>query len=295
MTGKKRLRILQIFIFIVVLGTVWYAYMMWKPPVFVKTKYCITSDKITSPIRVAHLSDIHNREYGEGNCELLETVADENPDVIVVTGDMVSSKDEDVRPAVSLIEKLTEIASVYVVYGNHDINNDALYNRNLGQMLEEAGAKVLDFSYEDIDVNGQTVRIGGLYGFCFPEKYLEFGDGNRKECDFLNDFQDTEGYTMLLTHMPVVWLEYEGLEEWKMDCVFSGHSHGGQIVLPILGPVIAPDQGWFPDRVAGLFSSEDGTTQMIVSGGLGDSIKFPRINNDPELVIVDIVPDQKKQ
>ena len=271
-----------------------FIYLLCKPAIFVTTNYTLTSPKITSSVRIAHLSDIHNQEYGKDNKDLIEAVASQNPDFIFITGDSVSMHDEDVSSAIALVEELTEIAPVYYVYGNHEVINDNEYKRNMGDLFAKAGAHVLDFDYEDIDIKGQRIRIGGLYGFCLPKKYLETGDARKEEVDFLEEFQNTQRYTMLLTHLPAGWLEHDGLEEWEIDSVFSGHSHGGQIVLPVLGPVVAPDQGWFPDKVAGLFSSEDGRTQLIVSRGLGDSVKVPRINNDPELIIVDVIEEKIK-
>lgn len=273
----------------IVLGMV--AFICMPSDSFVTTFYTMHSSKMEAPIRIVHLSDIHNKEYGEANIHLIEETASMEPDLIFITGDSVSGDHEDISPAIDLVEQLVSIAPVYYVYGNHEDLNDYEFNRNIGELFAKAGAHVLDFSYEDVTIDGQELRIGGLYGLCFPEKFLETGEGSREEVDFLKEFQDTQRHTMLLTHLPVCWLEHDGLEEWDIDSVFSGHSHGGQFVLPVLGPVYAPDQGLFPDRVAGLFTSLDGTSQMVVSRGLGDSVKLPRINNDPELVVVDVVPE----
>lgn len=285
---KKTMRII---IIVVLSFFIIYVYLLYRPKTFVTTNYVLTSANIIEPIRIVHLSDVHNREYGKENQTLIEAVSISKPDLIFITGDSVSSKDKEVTPAVTLVEALVKIAPVYFSYGNHDLNNDALYNRNLGAMLEEAGAKVLNFEYEDIEIKSQKIRIGGFYGFGFGESYMETGDADSEEYNYLKEFQEADCYTMLLAHLPVAWLEYNGLEEWDIDCIFSGHSHGGQIVLPILGPVIAPDQGWFPDRVSGHFTAETGKTQMIVSRGLGDSVSVPRINNEPEVVVVDVVPE----
>ena len=262
-----------------------------QPTSFLTTHYTLTSSKLENAIRIVHLSDLHNNEYGPENEELVQAVEEAKPDVIIITGDSVSRKDESIQPAVNLIEKLCRITNVYVSYGNHDVSNDERYQRDMGAAFEEAGAHVLDRAYEDIEMNGQTIRIGGIYGFCFSIEYLKTGDANLEECIFLKNFQNTENFTMLLAHLPITWLEHGSLDGWGIDSVFAGHSHGGQIVLPILGPVIAPDQGLFPEKVSGHFTSEDGTKSIIVSRGLGDSVKIPRVNNDPELVVVDVVPE----
>ncbi len=263
------------------------------PSSFVTTTYTIKSSKVDVPVRIAHLSDIHNKEYGEDNAELIQAVAESQPDLIFITGDSVSMDDEDITSAISLVEKLVPIAPVYYSYGNHEMINNADFDRNIGELFAKAGAKIMEFSYEDVEIKGQKLRIGGLYGFCLPERYIETGDANLEECAFLNEFQDTDRYTMFLAHLPVGWLEHHGLDDWDVDCIFSGHSHGGQFDLPFLGPVFAPDQGWFPEKVSGLFTSQDGTSHMVVSRGLGDSVPIPRVNNPTELIIVNICPDEK--
>lgn len=69
------------------------------------------------------------------------------------------------------------------------------------------------------------------------------------------DFENTDRYKILLSHLPIAWLKNDALEEWNMDCVFSGHLHGGQVILPGIGGVYAPDMGWFPGRLKGVFDS----------------------------------------
>ena len=68
--------------------------------------------------------------------------------------------------------------------------------------------------------------------------------------------------------------------------VFSGHAHGGQFRLPLVGGVVAPNQGLFPEYDAGLYSEQ--STDMVVSRGIGNSILPFRVNNRPEIVLVEL-------
>lgn len=251
-----------------------------------------SSDKITESIRIVHLSDLHNREFGENNRQLLDRVSGQKPDLILFTGDLVTGHIKETDTAMNLVEELVKIAPVYVSVGNHEQQHENNFGSDLTGMLNYRGAKVMEYSYEDVTVKGQNLRVGGISGYCVPEIYLWTGEAKVAECNYLKEFQDTSRCTLLMCHMPVCWIRNDAISYWDADVVFSGHAHGGQFRLPLLGGVCAPDMGLFPGRLEGQFPSRDGTKTMIISRGLGSSVPVPRLNNPPQILVVDLLPAQ---
>ena len=252
--------------------------------------YSVLSDRLTASIRIVQLSDLHNVEFGDRNERLTRKVAEQEPDLILITGDLLNLSEERTDIAEELIAGLSDIAPVYVSFGNHEVGYERDYGADLRAVYTAAGATVLEFDWEDVEVNGQTLRLGGLYGYCLPEELEKTGEARKSECDFLRDFQDTEDYTVLLCHMPVSWIQYGSLESWNVDCILTGHVHGGQVRLPWIGGLWAPDQGWFPGRECGLYWSTDGQRVMVLSRGLGNTERPPRLNNIPEILALDLLP-----
>ena len=157
-------------------------------------------------------------------------------------------------------------------------------------IYEKSGAILLEENFTEIEIKGQKIRLGGIYGYCLPEIYFKNNSEHKRNADFLKEYQDTELYTVLLCHMPVCFIENGGLDYWNIDLVFSGHAHGGQVRIPFIGGLIAPDQGYFPGEVSGLYFSKDSEKCLVLSKGLGSSENIPRFNNIPELIITDVVP-----
>lgn len=290
------------------------------------SKYVIQTDKIIEDFRVVQLSDLHDSQFGEENEELIHRVDSEKPDLILLTGDLVNDKTgEDTSIATDLIQNLSNIAPVYFSYGNQEQSLEDNYSVDIRQLYTDAGAHVLEREYTDIDINGQTIRLGGIYGYCQSEFYA-IETHREDETAFLKDFQNTDNYKILLCHMPVCWLS-GSLYDWDVDCVFAGHVHGGQIRIPWIGGLYAPDQGWFPGQVAGVYSTSEEDwknyqdkmlsfakeqnkngasydlnrykdaeyepSYLVLSRGLGSTESIPRLNNIPEIVVVDFVPDEE--
>lgn len=235
--------------------------------------YEITSDEICEDFRVVLLADLHNSEYGAGNSRLLQKVKEAEPDLIIIAGDMNLSSDPDNHVVLELCQKLVQIVPVCYSLGNHE-----LAVKESGTLLEDLadiGVHVLDNAWEEMQIGADSVLVGGLT--IYPS-LDEDADA------FLQDFQRQDGLKLLLCHYP----EYYqwSMAEWDVDVIFAGHAHGGQIRIPLLGGLYAPDQGYFPAYVDGVHSSAANT--LVISRGLGSSGRVPRVNNPPELVVADI-------
>ena len=134
---------------------------------------------------------------------------------------------------------------------------------------------MLDDEYKDVNVNGNIIRIGGIYDYAFDtKKYTQ---------DFLSKFEDTDNYKIMLAHRPDSFIFNNVTKDWNIDLVVSGHTHGGQVVLPFAGGLYAAEQGWFPKYDKGLFDFDD--TKILITSGLGSGKEIlPRFNNTPEVV-----------
>lgn len=253
------------------------------------SRYSQTIEGLQSPIRIVQLSDLHNTEFGKNNARLIAKVAAQQPQLILMTGDLVDRDDVSTEQAETLIRGLCDIAPVYISPGNHEAEYEKRYGADLRDRFTAAGAVVLDREWIDLELDGQQIRLGGINGYCVPRRHTEGNREREAEADFVEAFTDTDRLKLLMCHMPYTWLVLDGLEEWDIDCVFCGHVHGGQVRLPFIGGLWAPDQGWFPGKVSGLYLSNDETRAMLLSRGLGSSVRLPRFNNFPEIIVLDIV------
>ncbi len=252
--------------------------------------YRVSVPSFTGPLRIVQLTDLHNSTFGAHNQRLVQKVAAQQPDLILITGDLLNYNEQRTDIAEELIRQLVPVAPVYVSFGNHEIAYMRNYGVDLRKLYSAAGATVLEYDRTDLAVNGQNIRLGGVYGYCMPGRFLKTGEAWESECMFLEDFQNTEAYTILLCHLPYSWIVYDSLDSWDVDLVLCGHVHGGQVRIPFIGGMWAPDQGWFPGWESGIYSSKEGNKVMVLSRGLGNTDKLPRFNNIPEILVLDLVP-----
>ena len=255
---------------------------LWGNTALIVNEYEIVSDRIPeafSGFRIAQVSDLHNAEFGEGNEKLIELLSQTDPDIIVITGDLIDSRHTDIEIALEFARHAIKLAPIYYVSGNHEARVREYEDLKMG--LAEAGVIVLEDQKVQITREGESISILGIDDPSFQEDYL-FGDAASVTSSALSELQnESDGYTVLLAHRPELFEIYVDAE---VDLVFSGHAHGGQFRLPFIGGLVAPNQGFFPEYDAGLFS--EGNTTMIVSRGVGNSIIPIRFNNRPEIILV---------
>lgn len=188
---------------------------------FVESYYKVQSDQLTSHLRIVQLSDLHLREFGENNCDLVARIRALKPDIIAITGDMNDKKSDDTHVVTDLCAQLVEIAPVYYVPGNHEWPKIVFEGSTLASDLEALGVHFLADKYETVTIGSNTLLIGGIAEA--PASYEKYASG------FLEDFAAQPGYKMLLVHYPEYYAEDTGALIGKdIDMALCGHAHGGQ-------------------------------------------------------------------
>jgi len=275
---------------------------------FRETFYITSSIKVDSRVRVVQLSDLHGASYGKNNEKLIKRVEALEPDIIICTGDMVDSVKKDADSAVVLAKELSKIAPSYYVYGNNEVESiyDFLLNEkeldkkfgfnsenrdetallkiedSFEEKLESTGIKVLKNEKDTIKVKNINIDIYGVLT-SNPSSFWSYS--GRAFGDYI--YENPDNLKILAVHEPFIFEEFTP-DSWG-DLMLSGHTHGGVIRVPILGPLFTYEGGLFPERSDGFVYGRYNTdgSPLIVSAGLENS-NVLRINNQPELVIIDI-------
>lgn len=277
--AKMILCTLTALLFVLIIWTIWGNTALAVNTITISNSRIPTS---FSGFKIAQVSDLHNAEFGENNARLLKLLSKNEPDIIVITGDLIDAQHTNIDIALNFVKEAIQIAPVYYVTGNHEASLSQ-YDR-LKDGLESVGVSVLDDRVVELERDGEKITLIGLSDPDFTIKSDVFEEVPAMVRTKLKDLiSNKSGYTILLSHRPELFQSYA---DCNVDLVFSGHAHGGQFRLPLIGGLIAPNQGLFPKYDAGLYSDQN--TNMIVSRGIGNSIIPFRFNNRPEIVLVEL-------
>ena len=221
---------------------------------------------LSDDVKIVQVSDLHNQFFGINQSVLLKNIESCDPDIIVVTGDIVDSTHTSYNIAMDFVEGAVKIAPVYYVTGNHE---DRLHGDKLDKFysdMRDLGVIFLDDTYVDMG----SYYLAGI------------ADSSLESFDAYPAFGD-EKPVVMLAHEPDYVSLYQSL---GADLVLTGHVHGGQIIIPGKGGLLSPDFTFFPELYEGMHSY--GSMTLIVSRGLGNSVAPVRINNFPELVVINV-------
>ena len=270
-------------ILVMLLISIMVSWVIWGNLSVETTKLTVTSKYLTEEFykfSIAHISDLHNAEYGKNNEKLIDILEAESPNIIAITGDLIDSNHTNLEVALSFAQQAVKIAPCYFVTGNHEAWIGSQYEE-LKTSLQNTGITVLQDEAIELNYGDVCIQLIGLNDPDFSERDRLLSESILEAK--LSQVNISDGFTILLSHRPEYFNVYQNK---NIDLVLSGHAHGGQFRLPLGGGVIAPGQGLFPKYDAGAYT-ENGTT-MIVSRGIGNSIIPVRINNPPEIVIIEL-------
>lgn len=257
-------------------------FCMWQNNEITTTQIDYSNAKIPEEFngyRIVHISDLHNKQFGQNQERLLIKIQAVSPDIIVVTGDLIDRRKYDLDTAMVFINGAMKIAPVYYVSGNHEAWSGDY--KNISEKLRSSGVQILDDTKATLFKGKGKIEILGLSDPDFLTSSYMDGTNSSKLKEHLRGLSDDSVFQILLCHRPELFDLYANE---KIDLIFSGHAHGGQFRIPFVGGLVAPDQGLFPKYTSGAYTQNKST--MVVSRGLGNSIVPMRIFNRPEIVVV---------
>lgn len=268
-------------------------FLNWSNTAIGKTDYTFSSQRLPegfNGFKIAHISDLQSGTFGDKQKDLFQKVRDGEPDIIVITGDLVDRNHTDYETSLAAAKGLTEIAPVYYTNGNHELALPAEEIAEFYDALRSMGIAILfDQSGNVKGRKGQSIHIVGLSE---ERLYASKADVTKRDSDYdetvieeamksLTADIPKDDFTIMLAHEPQYLSEYAG---HGVDLIFAGHAHGGQIRLPFTDGLYAPGQGVLPKMTSGIHKEK--STAMVISRGLGNSV-FPfRVFNRPEVVVV---------
>lgn len=251
------------------------------------------NNKPEKPIRVVMIGDLHNRVFGEGNNQLVEIIQKQYPDVVFSVGDLTvcrAGQEVNLDAGLALLKRLACDCPVYCVNGNHEYRMKiytetyrGVYQK-LVRELQRGGITLLENAHVQVEINGARLMVHGLE---IPEKYYKrFSKAfmTAEEIRTLIGEPEEDCYNILLAHNPVF---FESYALWGADLTLSGHLHGGLVRLPFIGGLVSPQVKLFPRYTQGLY--EKYRHKMVVTAGLGSHSFALRINNPPEVAVLELI------
>lgn len=247
---------------------------------FTVSFYQVRSDKVSDNIRIIELADLHNKEFGKDNAKLIKKIKDLKPDLIFYAGDMMNYKNDDYSVLFDLSDELSKIAPIYACFGNNELDQYLFKDKEFKDKMKAHSINILSNEAKDVEVSNSVLQLVAVSD---NVKQFDMDYNKGKKC--LESLEPTDNCRVCLTHYPELFKQK--LLDRGIDVAFTGHAHGGLIRLPKIGGLYSRGEGFFPDYTAGVIEADDGA-QVVVSRGLGSSSIIPRINNQPELVVVDL-------
>ena len=280
---SKRMRLLIIIISIIIfIASAVVAWGCIENKMLKITRYTIKSSRVPNSFvgyKIAQISDLHNTEIGKDNEKTLKLLKSADPDIIVLTGDLIDSRKTKIDVAIDFAKRANEIAPCYYVSGNHE-SRLADFD-SFASKLEAVGVTVLKNQKVRLLDGEEYITLIGIEDPAFTNDYPSGKDDEYMEQTLGGLTAEDDGFTIVLSHRPELLSSYA---KCNVDLVFSGHAHGGQFRIPFIGGLYAPGQGFFPKYTQGV--NVEKNTSLVISRGVGNSA-FPfRLNNRPEIVLV---------
>ncbi|MBQ8379769.1 MAG: metallophosphoesterase [Clostridia bacterium] len=253
----------------------------------IKTKkYQVKNSKLPEEfngLKIAHISDVHSKIFGKDNSGVIDRVIKENPDVVIMSGDIIDKREEDIEKFVSMYKKIYERYPTYYSIGNHERKLGWKKYKKYLKMLQMCGVHVIINGSEKLIKNDKHIIINALK---FRENMQPKVLTKEKEEEFISYMKnklknlDTKDFNILIAHDPENFKMYKQL---GVDLVFSGHVHGGLIRFGKIC-LLSPRRTFFPKYSYGKNTEEN--TTIITSAGMGKATLPIRLFNRPEIVIV---------
>lgn len=248
------------------------------------TQYTIKSENVNKNIKIIHLSDFHSKPFKA----VLDKTREQKPDFICITGDYINDKEKNKNKMLAYGKELVSIAPVIYITGNHERRLEDF--TSLMKELDSIGFTVLlnkCKKTENVTFFGLDENQANFKDYIARKnktfKYRDFSS-------YFKEFEKENNFKIVLSHFPE---NFKGIPEmnysqYDFDLQLSGHAHGGQWIMPFIGPLFSPGQGIFPKYARGTFGSRP---KLIISRGLGNS-EFPlRLFNHPEIVVINIIKE----